>query len=137
MKEMNNGLEGTDLGKEAAHFLIPTSQSLDRQADDIHREARKNRRLIEKLLKIVYIVTTVVISLNLVAVISLSVFGIFKFRRTLKLLITLCWIFTTLCWFLFGIYYFLDNFAGDTCSACTRKFPVRSLQQQFELNSSL
>nr|XP_016495410.1 PREDICTED: uncharacterized protein LOC107814495 isoform X1 [Nicotiana tabacum]XP_016495412.1 PREDICTED: uncharacterized protein LOC107814495 isoform X1 [Nicotiana tabacum] len=117
MKEMNNGLQGTDLGKEAADFLVPTSKTLNRQADDIHREARKNRRLIEKLLKIVYIVTTVVISLNLVAVIALSVFGILKFRRTLNLLITLCWVFTTLCWFLFGIYYFLDNFAGDTCTA--------------------
>ncbi|KAK4357851.1 hypothetical protein RND71_023461 [Anisodus tanguticus] len=117
MKEMNSGLQGTDIGQEASNFLIPTSRSLDRQADDIHREARKTRRLIEKLLKIVYIVTTVVISLNLVAVIALSAFGILKFRRTLKLLIALCWIFTALCWFLFGIYYFLDNFAGDTCTA--------------------
>ncbi|KAF3628892.1 putative protein SHORT-ROOT-like [Capsicum annuum] len=117
MREMNSGLEGTDIGQEASNFLIPTSTSLNSQADDIHREARKNRRLIDKLLKIVYIVTTVVISLNLVALIALSAFGILKFRRTLKLLIALCWIFTTLCWFLFGIFYFLDNFAGDTCTA--------------------
>ncbi|MCD7456566.1 hypothetical protein HAX54_032154 [Datura stramonium] len=117
MREMNSGLQDTDVGQEASNFLIPTSRSLDRQADDIHREARKNRRLIEKLLKIVYIVTTVVISLNLVALIALSAFGILKFRRTLNLLIALCWIFTVLCWFLFGIYYFLDNFAGDTCTA--------------------
>ncbi|XP_059305078.1 uncharacterized protein LOC132056758 [Lycium ferocissimum] len=117
MREMNSGLRETDVGPQASNFLIPTSTRLDRQADDIHREARKHRRLIEKLLKIVYIVTTVGISLNLVAVIALSVFGILKFRRTLKLLIALCWIFTALCWFLFGIYYFLDNFAGDTCTA--------------------
>ncbi|CAN4076916.1 unnamed protein product [Withania somnifera] len=117
MREMKSGLEGTDIGQEAANFLIPTSMSLDRQADDIHKEARKNRRLIDKLLKIVYIVTTVVISLNLVDVIALSAFGMLKFRRTLNLLIALCWIFTALCWFLFGIYYFLDNFAGDTCTA--------------------
>ncbi|KAH0643712.1 hypothetical protein KY290_033400 [Solanum tuberosum] len=117
MREMNSGLEGTDIGQEASNFLIPTSRRLDTQADDISREARKNRRLIEKLLNIVYIVTVVVISLNLVAVIALSVFGILKFRRTLKLLIALCWIFTALCWFLFGIYFFLDNFAGDTCTA--------------------
>ncbi|XP_055820015.1 uncharacterized protein LOC129888964 [Solanum dulcamara] len=117
MREMKSGLEGTDIGQEASNFLIPTSSRLDRQADDISREARKNRRLIEKLLNIVYIVTTVIISLNLVALIALSAFGILKFRRTFKLLIALCWIFTTLCWFLFGIYYFLDNFAGDTCTA--------------------
>lgn len=85
MREMNSGLEGTEIGQEASNFLIPTSRRLDTQADDISREARKNRRLIEKLLNIVYIVTIVIISLNLVALIALSVFGILKFRTTLKL----------------------------------------------------
>lgn len=53
MREMNIGLEGTDIGQEASDFLVPTSTRLDRQADDISREATKNRRLIQKLLNIV------------------------------------------------------------------------------------
>ncbi|KAJ8563371.1 hypothetical protein K7X08_031823 [Anisodus acutangulus] len=112
LREMSTDLQHTDIGDEAANFLIPTSNSLERQAADIRREASKNRRLIEKGLEILYIVTTLVISLNLVAVIALTGFGILKFRRTF-----LCWIFTILCWLLFGIYFSIDNFAGDTCTA--------------------
>lgn len=48
LRDMNTDLEDTDIGDEAANFLIPTSQSLDRQAADIHRGATKNRRLVEK-----------------------------------------------------------------------------------------
>lgn len=117
LRDMNTDLAHTDIRHEAAHFLIPTSRSLDRTAADIHREATKNRRLIEKGLEILYIVTRVVISLNLVGVISLTVFGILKFRRTFDLLIAVCWIFTILCWLFFGIYFLLDNFAGDACTA--------------------
>ncbi|XP_009786154.1 uncharacterized protein LOC107774259 [Nicotiana tabacum] len=117
LRDMNNDLEDTDIGDEAANFLIPTSQSLDRQAADIHRGAKKNRRLVEKSLEILYIVTTLTISLNLAAAISLTVFGILKFRRNFHLLIAVCWIFTSLCWLFFGIYFFLDNFAGDACTA--------------------
>ncbi|MCD7472476.1 hypothetical protein HAX54_013723 [Datura stramonium] len=93
LREVNTDLAHTNIGDEAAHFLIPTSTSLDRQAADIHREATKNRCLIEKGLEILYIVTTLIISLNLVAVIALTVFGILKIRRTFHL------------------------FAGDTCTA--------------------
>ncbi|CAN4100655.1 unnamed protein product [Withania somnifera] len=117
LRDMNIDLAHTDIGDEASHFLIHTSRSLDRQAADIHRKASKNRNLIEKGLEILYIVTTLVISLNLAAVIALTVSGILKFRSAFHLLIGLCWIFTILCWLLFGIYFFLDNFAGDTCTA--------------------
>lgn len=32
-------------------------------------------------------------------------------------LITLCWILTFLCWVLFGVYFFLEKFSSDTCTA--------------------
>lgn len=52
LRDMNTDLAHTDIRHEAAHFLIPTSRSLDRQAADIHREAITNRRLIKKGLEI-------------------------------------------------------------------------------------
>ncbi|XP_011073937.1 uncharacterized protein LOC105158774 [Sesamum indicum] len=117
MKEMSSTLGEVNGSSGATSFLISTSRSLDAQAADIARQASKNRRLIDKGLKIVYIVTTVIISLTLVAVIALLVSGILKFQRARQVLIVLCWILTALCWFFFGIYFFLQNFAGDTCTA--------------------
>ncbi|KAL0366640.1 UNVERIFIED_CONTAM: hypothetical protein Sradi_3554100 [Sesamum radiatum] len=117
MKEMSSTLGEVNGSAGATGFLISTSQSLNAQAADIARQASKNRRLIDKGLKIVYIVTTAMISLTLVAVIALLVSGILKFRRARQVLIVLCWILTALCWFFFGIYFFLQNFAGDTCTA--------------------
>ncbi|KAL2463413.1 hypothetical protein Fot_53069 [Forsythia ovata] len=117
MKNMSTNLGEANESTETTSFLTSTSQRLDTQAADIERQARKNRRAIDKGLKIVYIVTTLTISLNLVAVIALLVFGVLKFRRILYILITLCWILTILYWVFFGIYFFLGNFVGDTCTA--------------------
>ncbi|EEF28541.1 uncharacterized protein LOC8284758 [Ricinus communis] len=118
MKEIRDNLEASNASAgEASSFLTSTAQQLDNQADEIHREARKHRRLIEKGLKIVYIITTVTISLNLVAITALSVCGTLRLRRALNLLIVLCWILTALCWLFFGVYFFLGKFSGDTCTA--------------------
>ncbi|XP_050227720.1 uncharacterized protein LOC126677219 isoform X2 [Mercurialis annua] len=118
MREIRDNLESSNATtKQASTFLTSTSEQLDSQADEIHRQARKNRRLIDKGLKIVYIITTVIISLNLVAVIALSVCGTLRLRRALNLLIVLCWILTALCWLFFGVYFFLGKFSGDTCTA--------------------
>ena len=72
MRNIRQNLETTDVGAETSNFLTSTSDKLDVEAADIERQARKNRQLIDKGLKIVYIITTVTISLNLVAVIALS-----------------------------------------------------------------
>ncbi|KAB5548573.1 hypothetical protein DKX38_011979 [Salix brachista] len=74
MKDMkeNLGVSNLRAAARASTFLTTTSEKLDAEASDIQRQARKNRRLIEKGLKIVYIVTTVTISLNLAALIALS-----------------------------------------------------------------
>ncbi|XP_039038876.1 uncharacterized protein LOC120176522 [Hibiscus syriacus] len=29
----------------------------------------------------------------------------------------MCWILTILCWLFFGVYFFLEKFSGDTCTA--------------------
>lgn len=54
MKEIRDNLQSSNVSSEqASSFLTSTSQKLDDQAADIERQARKNRRLIQKGLKIV------------------------------------------------------------------------------------
>lgn len=117
MREMSITIGDVNGDPEATRFLTSTSQRLDAQAADIDRQASKNRRLIEKGLKIVYIVTTVTISLTLVSVIALLALGILRFQKTVQVLIAACWILTALCWLFFGVYFFLQNFSDDTCTA--------------------
>ncbi|KAK9138708.1 hypothetical protein Sjap_009302 [Stephania japonica] len=104
-------------GEEVTNFLNRTSGRLDREAIKIRREARKNRRLIEKGLRIIYTVSTVVFSLTLVALVALSISGFLKSHRILCTFIVLCWILAVLCWIFFGLYFFLEKFASDTCTA--------------------
>lgn len=101
----------------AASFLASTSDKLDYTATGIQRQAEKNRNLVEKGLTILYILTIIVISVNLAAMIALTVFGILKFQRALLMLIILCWFITVLCWLFFGAYFFLEKFSSDTCTA--------------------
>ncbi|CAK7322660.1 unnamed protein product [Dovyalis caffra] len=56
MKEMkqNLGASNQSTATRASSFLTSTSEKLDVEAANIHRQARKNRRLIDKGLKIVY-----------------------------------------------------------------------------------
>ncbi|XWS35309.1 hypothetical protein CRYUN_Cryun21dG0114800 [Craigia yunnanensis] len=117
MKEMRDNLGETNGTGEASSFLTTTSEELDAEAADIARQARKNSRLIDRGLKIVFIVTTVSISLNLVVVIALSATGILRIQRALYWLIAICWCLTILCCLFFGIYFFLEKFSGDTCTA--------------------
>ncbi|KAL5990843.1 hypothetical protein ACLOJK_011748 [Asimina triloba] len=73
--------------------LNSTIRQLNRGADDIRRQARKNKRWVDKGLKIMYATTTVVIALNLIAILALLVSRILLLRKPLYL------------------------FAGDTCTA--------------------
>ncbi|KAL1805311.1 hypothetical protein ACET3Z_028379 [Daucus carota] len=118
MRLMRSNLDSAYGGTaEAASFLNSTSVRLDSTASDIEREAKKNRHLIDLGLKIVYIVTMSIISLTLAASIALLVFGILKRRRALYLFVVICWLLAVFCWLFFGLYFFLENFAQDTCTA--------------------
>eukprot|EP00258_Populus_trichocarpa_P033021 XP_024449040.1 uncharacterized protein LOC112326043 isoform X2 [Populus trichocarpa] len=90
MKDMkeNLGVSKQRAAAQASTFLTTTSAKLDAEAADIQRRARKNRHLIDRGLKIVYIVTTVTISLNLAALIALSVCGTLTLRRPLNIFST-------------------------------------------------
>ncbi|KAF8014100.1 hypothetical protein BT93_H0060 [Corymbia citriodora subsp. variegata] len=117
MRNIKDTLQVSNGSRYTPTFLTDTSEKLDSEAADIQRQARKNRRLINKGLEIVYTVTTVTICLNLVAVTALSVSGFLRFRRLLYWLIALCWLLTVLCWIFFGFYFFLDKFSSDSCTA--------------------
>lgn len=58
MREMSVTLESVNADPETTRFLTSASQKLDVQADDIARQASKNRRLIDNGLKIVYVYNT-------------------------------------------------------------------------------
>lgn len=117
MKMTQTKLEGTNVDASTTRFLASTSRQLDSTADNIQYQAKKNRHKIDLGLRILYIVSTVIFALNLVAVIALTVVGVIKIRRALHILIVLCWLITILCWVFFGAYFFLSRFAGDTCTA--------------------
>ncbi|XP_023750021.1 uncharacterized protein LOC111898330 [Lactuca sativa] len=117
MKMTRTNLQGTNVEASTIRFLDSTSRQLDSTADDIQRQARKNRRKIDLGLRILYIVSTVIFALNLIAVIALTSVGVVKIRRALHILIVLCWLITVLCWVFFGAYFFLSRFGGDTCTA--------------------
>ncbi|XP_057546451.1 uncharacterized protein LOC130825309 isoform X2 [Amaranthus tricolor] len=101
----------------AASFLASTSDKLDYAATRIQRQAQKNRDLVQTALTILYFLTIITVSLNLAAVISLTVFGMLRFKRALPMLIIICWLLTALCWLFFGTYIFLEKLSSDTCKA--------------------
>ncbi|XP_061365170.1 uncharacterized protein LOC133308552 [Gastrolobium bilobum] len=117
LKDMESNLMEANFNAEASVYLDSTTERLDDASANIEKQARKNRRLINKGLKIVFVITTVIISLNLVAVTALSVSGVLRLRRALYLLLVLCWLMTVICWLFFGVYFFLEKFSSDACTA--------------------
>ncbi|CAI0541110.1 unnamed protein product [Linum tenue] len=123
MTGISRTLESTEASSQfpaamtASRFLSSTSRRLDREAASIEKEARDNRRRIDIAVTIVYVISVVAIALNLAVTIALSVCGVLRIRKAINWLFALCWSLIVLCWLLFGIYYFLHNFANDTCRA--------------------
>lgn len=117
LKDMESNFMEANVKDEASVNLESTTERLDDASANIEKQARKNRRLINNGLKLVFVVTTVIISLNLVAVTALSVCGVLRLQRALYLLVILCWLMTVICWLFFGAYFFLEKFSSDACTA--------------------
>ncbi|XP_054813827.1 uncharacterized protein LOC129314407 isoform X2 [Prosopis cineraria] len=117
LKDVQSKLEGSSVGDQAFHVLTSTTHKLDAESALVEMQASKNRHRIHRGLKIAFIITTVTISFNSVAAASLSVCGVLRSRRALYFLIVLCWLMTVMCWLLFGVYFFLDKFSKDACTA--------------------
>ncbi|XP_077229715.1 uncharacterized protein LOC143862528 isoform X2 [Tasmannia lanceolata] len=110
-------LQDNAVVSDAAGRLNSTSRQLDSEADNILRQARKHKRWVNLGLNILFATTTAFVSLNLIAILALLVSGFLRPRRPIYSLIILCWVFTALCWMFFGVYFFLEKFGGDTCTA--------------------
>ncbi|XP_072950165.1 uncharacterized protein [Typha angustifolia] len=104
-------------GLDGANRLNSTVQRLSEEAANIQRKAEKNMHLVNDGIKILEVVTIVAIGLNLFAVLALLPARSLRLHRMFFLLIVLCWLLTFLFWIYFGLYFFLDKFAGDTCAA--------------------
>ncbi|XP_027189320.1 uncharacterized protein [Cicer arietinum] len=117
LKGMESNLMEANVNVEASKNLDSTAKRLEDASANIDMQARKNRRLINKGLKIVFVATTMIMSFNLVAVIVLSVSGVLRLRKALNLFLVLCWLMTVLCWLFFGVYFFLQKFSSDACTA--------------------
>ncbi|KAK7257888.1 hypothetical protein RIF29_32195 [Crotalaria pallida] len=117
LRDIQADLEQLNVDADETEKLNSTAESFDATAEKIVKEATKNTGTINKVLKVVFVITIVITSLSLVAVTTLSVSGVLKFRRVLYLLVILCWLMTVICWLLFGVYFFLVNLSSDTCTA--------------------
>ncbi|ESW22448.1 hypothetical protein PHAVU_005G154700 [Phaseolus vulgaris] len=117
LKDMESNFMEANVTAETTVNLDSTTEKLDDASANIAKQAMKNRRLIDKGLKLVFVTTTVIISMNLAAVIALSVSGVLRIRRAVYLLVILCWLMTVICWLFFGVYFFLEKFSGDACTA--------------------
>ncbi|XP_019448543.1 PREDICTED: uncharacterized protein LOC109351531 isoform X2 [Lupinus angustifolius] len=117
LRDIQGDLVESSVNVDESGKLNSTIESFDATAENIVKRARKNRRLINKVFKVVFVITIVIISLNLVAVIASTVSGVLKLRRVLYLLVILCWLMTVICWLLLGVYFFLENFSDDVCTA--------------------
>ncbi|RDY03808.1 hypothetical protein CR513_12564, partial [Mucuna pruriens] len=117
LRDMESNFMEANVNAEASVNLDSTTERLDDASANIEKQAKKNRRLINKGLKLVFVITTVVISLNLVAITALSVSELLRLRRALYLLVIFCWLMTVICWLFFGVYFFLEKFSSDACTA--------------------
>ncbi|KAL6868363.1 hypothetical protein ACP4OV_015208 [Aristida adscensionis] len=102
---------------QAWDHLNSTVELLNSEAVEIQAKAEKNMRLVSKGIKILEAVTILTVALNLAAVIMLLLGMPLRLQKLCYTCIAFCWILTALLWMYFGLYYFFDKFAGDTCVA--------------------
>ncbi|CAI8616699.1 unnamed protein product [Vicia faba] len=116
LKEIHEDLMESNVAVEAFENLDSTADKFNSTAENIIEKAAKNKLVINKALKVVFVITIVIISLYLIVVISLSVFGVLKFWRVLYMLVIMCCLVIVICWLLFGVYLVLENFSNDVCT---------------------
>ncbi|TKY67477.1 hypothetical protein E2542_SST10371 [Spatholobus suberectus] len=116
LEDIQEDLVEPSISDEVSGNLNSMAKKLDNAVDDIVKKTRKNRRTVNKAFKVVFMITIVIISLNLVTIPILAVFGVKMFWRPFHLFVILCWLMTVICWLIFGLYFFLENFSNDTCT---------------------
>uniref|UniRef100_A0ACD5W8I5 Uncharacterized protein n=2 Tax=Avena sativa TaxID=4498 RepID=A0ACD5W8I5_AVESA len=117
IERMENASKIYNISSQAFNHLNSTVETLNTEAVEIQAKAEKNMRLVSKGINALEIVTISTVTLNLAAVLLLLVGRPLRLQKLCCLCIALCWVLTALFWMYFGLYYFLDKFAGDTCAA--------------------
>ncbi|TVU25899.1 hypothetical protein EJB05_28418 [Eragrostis curvula] len=114
---MQNTSKLYNYSSQAWDHLNSTVEVLNSEAVEIQEKAEKNMRLVSKGINTLEAVTILTDTLNLAAVLLLLVGWPLRLKKTCSMCIAFCWILTSLLWMYFGLYYFFDKFAGDTCLA--------------------
>uniref|UniRef100_A0A0D9XR15 Uncharacterized protein n=1 Tax=Leersia perrieri TaxID=77586 RepID=A0A0D9XR15_9ORYZ len=117
IEKMQNTSKLYNNNSQAFDHLNSTVEALNSEAVEIQSKAEKNMRLVSKGIKILEAVTILTVTLNLVSVLALLVVRSLRLQKLCYLCISISWILTALIWMYFGLYYFLDEFVGDTCAA--------------------
>ncbi|WVZ52924.1 hypothetical protein U9M48_003923 [Paspalum notatum var. saurae] len=102
---------------QAWDHLNSTVKTLNSEAVEIQEKAEKNMRLVSKGINTLELVTILCVTMNLVAVLVLLIGRPLRLQKLCCLCMAICWILTAFFWMYFGLYYFFDKFAGDTCVA--------------------
>ncbi|CAM0874980.1 unnamed protein product [Alopecurus aequalis] len=117
IERMENTSKLYSNSSQAFDHLNSTVVALNSEAVEIQAKAEKNMRLVSKGINTLELVTILTVALNLVAALVLLVGRALRLQKLYYFCIALCWVLTALFWMYFGLYYFLDKFAGDTCAA--------------------
>ncbi|XP_066339755.1 uncharacterized protein [Miscanthus floridulus] len=117
IEKMQNTSKLYNYTSQAWDHLNSTVEALNSEAVEIQAKAEKNMRLVSKGNRILELVTILCVTLNLVALLVLLVGRPLRLQKLCCLCMAFCWILTALFWMYFGLYYFFDKFAGDTCVA--------------------
>ncbi|CAD6257226.1 unnamed protein product [Miscanthus lutarioriparius] len=117
IEKMQNTSKLYNYTSQAWDHLNSTVEALNSEAVEIQAKAEKNMRLVSKGIRILELVTILCVTLNLVALLVLLVGRPLRLQKLCCLCMAFCWILTALFWMYFGLYYFFDKFAGDTCVA--------------------
>ncbi|CAD6253835.1 unnamed protein product [Miscanthus lutarioriparius] len=117
IEKMQNTSNLYNYTSQAWGHLNATVEALNSEAVEIQAKAEKNMRLVSKGIRTLELVTILCVTLNLVALLVLLVGKPLRLQKLCCLCMVFCWILTALFWMYFGLYYFFDKFAGDTCVA--------------------
>ncbi|XP_049358347.1 uncharacterized protein LOC125822929 [Solanum verrucosum] len=114
---------------QADQMLNVTTHRLRRGSVTIQQFIDKTQHTSSEAIRTLYVANIVVVTVNLVLLVSALVLLIWHWPLGFIIIILCCWILTTLSWVLTGFDFFFHIFADDTCSA------LKDFQQNPQNNS--
>ncbi|KAJ9177375.1 hypothetical protein P3X46_012601 [Hevea brasiliensis] len=115
MIEMQHLLRPYDPATSVRFYTI--THLLAREAQAIRDIVQKSGRAIDLAIHTSHILHLVVVTINLVLLLTSLVLLLLHWHPGFITIIFVCWILTTICWALTGFDFFLQTFVYDTCTA--------------------